>query len=210
MILLLFTILIGLIPLILVFFRKNKNTDEVSNLFPFLIIVFIASLYELIGSIILKINVNYWFVIYNLLVFITLFYFFYRILCRYRLLFFIFFTLFIFLLFYLFLNYSFEDFFIISPYFKGFQTIFILTFSILWFRKLFNERIIENLIDCSVFYFISGLIIYYCGTFFLFLLNDFIYKSDEKAFHDFWLLNIILNLVLRTLLIVGIWKARVK
>ena len=37
-----------------------------------------------------------------------------------------------------------------------------------------------------------------------------IYKNDNYLFQYYWLLNIVLLILLRTLLIVGIWKARVK
>jgi hypothetical protein len=96
----------------------------------------------------------------------------------------------------------------ISSFFTIYQTIIILVFSILWFRKIFKEFEINNLLDSPTFYFISGLLIYYCGSVVLFLLANDLYTTDQNSFQYYWLLNIILNFVLRTLLIVGIWKAR--
>ncbi len=97
-----------------------------------------------------------------------------------------------------------------SAYFNMFQTLIVLTFSILWFKQLFSKLEEESLSKNPNFYFVSGLIVCYCGTVFLFLVSSSIYAYDKSNFHYYWLLNILLNFVLRSLLIIGVWKARVK
>ncbi|TAE62230.1 MAG: hypothetical protein EAY77_07815, partial [Flavobacteriia bacterium] len=101
-----------------------------------------------------------------------------------------------------------DEFLIITSYIDTFITLFILFFTIIWFRKLILDAYIENLLQNSTFYFISGFILYYCGTLFLFLLSNYIYKVESSMFQSYWVINILLNLVLRTLLLVGLWKAR--
>ncbi|MFZ4680081.1 MAG: hypothetical protein ACOYLP_07935 [Flavobacterium sp.] len=103
-----------------------------------------------------------------------------------------------------------DDVLIITSYIDIFITMFILFFTIIWFRKLIIDAYIENLLDDSAFYFISGFVLYYCGTLFLFLLSNHLYKLDSSTFQSYWLLNILLNFVLRTLLLVGLWMARTK
>ena len=98
----------------------------------------------------------------------------------------------------------------ISSYFNVFQTITILVLSILWFRKILIDLEFESLLDNPIYFFVSGLLVYYLGTVFVYLIGSYIYFENKELFQYYWLLNIILNLVLRTLLIVGIWKARVK
>lgn len=211
MILVLFTVCYGLVPLLLFFLWKKKFSSEAKSFFPFTLLVFIASLYELIGSIFLRISVKYWFTVYNILIFTVVFHLFYKILKqKYKMLFVLFLMLFIFICIYISLNYAFEDVLEFNPYFKGFQTLFILTFSILWFRNLFSEMISKTLLNEPVFYLISGLILYYCGTFFLFLLGNVMYLNDEDSFHDSWIINVVLNIILRTLLILTLWKTRLK
>ena len=115
---------------------------------------------------------------------------------------------FIILCFFLYLYFNIEDILIITSYIDTFITLFILFFTIIWFRKLILDAYIENLLHNSTFYFISGFILYYCGTLFLFLLSNYIYKVDSNMFESYWVINILLNLVLRTLLLVGLWKAK--
>lgn len=209
--LLLFTICYGFLPLLLFFSLRKKMTSDTFLFLPFLALVFIASLYELIGTILLQYKVKYWFTLYDFLVFAALYHFYYTILKgQFRRLFFLFAIAFIAITFFISLYHSFDDVLIYSSYYKGYQTIFILTFSLLWFRKIFTDVMLISLKNEPAYYFISGLILYYCGTFFLFLLSNFMYVNDQRAFHDYWILNIILNLVLRTLLIVTVWKARLK
>lgn len=209
---LVFTILYGLLPLFLLIVFKDK-IENIKKIYPFVFVVFVASLYEFIGSILLKINVEYWFLIYGVIVFFGIHYFFYILLDkRFKNVFLILICLFLILFSISIFSYIFKsfDYLVISSFFIVFQTIIVLFFSILWFKKIFQELVINNLFDSPIFYFISGLILYYCGSVFLFLSASHIYAADKSNFQYYWLLNIILNLVLRTLLIVGIWKARVK
>ena len=98
----------------------------------------------------------------------------------------------------------------VSSYFNVFQTVVIVILSILWFKKILIDLDSNSLLDSSVYFFISGLLIYYLGTVFVYLIGSYIYFENKALFQYYWLLNIFLNLVLRTFLIIGIWKARVK
>lgn len=211
MFLLYFVIIFGIIPFLYFIIAKRQSEIELKAIIPFVILTFLSSLYELIGSLTLEWNVSYWFILYNILSFFCVFYFFYQILQkRHSLLFTIGMIAFFVLSYLLFQHYSFEDFFKVNSYFKIYTTVFVLLFSILWFMKLFAETYIDNLLHNSTFYFISGFVLYYCGTLFLFLLSNHLYKLDSDTFQSYWLLNILLNFVLRTLLLVGLWMARTR
>lgn len=203
------TILYGLLPFLLIVF--DKRVRNIESFYPFIFVVFIASLYEFIFSMIVKVNVENWFFVYGILAFIGIHYFFYNLLHKKFKSFFIV-SIFIFVAFSIlaFIYRISFDYLTISAFFKVNQTIIILIFSILWFRRMFEELETDDLLKNSNFYFISGLIIYYCGSVFLYLLANYIYASDKSNFQYYWLLNIILNLILRTLIIIGIWKARLK
>lgn len=207
---LIFTIIYGIVPFILYLIVKKKNRD-LHLILPFLIVVFLASVYELIGTVILKISVEYWYLVYKTLAFIGLHYFYYYLLDRkYKLLFLVYIIGFIILIILsqtVWINYIYLE---KSAYFNMFQTLIVLTFSILWFKQLFSKLEEESLSKNPNFYFVSGLIVCYCGTVFLFLVSSSIYAYDKSNFHYYWLLNILLNFVLRSLLIIGVWKARVK
>lgn len=203
----LITILYGLLPLI--FIHLNSNLNGIRAIYPLVCVIFIASLYEFIGSFLLEINVELWFLIYDLLVFLSVHYFFYTLLNKKYA------KLFITVILLLILSYGFLSFderllnyLQISAFFNVFQTLTIFLFSIIWFKNIFQECEIENLLESPHFYFISGLLIYYCGSVVLFLSASHIYETNHSDFQYYWLLNIILTFVLRTSLIVGIWKAR--
>ncbi len=211
MFLLYFVIIFGIIPLLYYFIAKSKNTRELKPIIPFITLTFVSSVYEFFGTLVLEWNVSYWFVFFEVLAFLCIYYFYFEILQKQFLKLFLL-ALFLFLGFclYLSLNFKIEDFFIITSYIDIVLTMFILFFTIIWFRKLIIDAYIENLLDNSAFYFISGFVLYYCGTLFLFLLSNHLYKLDSSTFQSYWLLNILLNFVLRTLLLVGLWMARTR
>ena len=211
MFLLYFVIIFGITPLLYYFIARSKNARELKPIIPFITLTFVSSLYELFGSLILGWNVSYWFVFFEILAFLCIYYFYFEILQKQFLKLFLL-TLFLFLgfCFYLSLNFIIKDFFIVSSYLNTFTTLFILFFTIIWFRRLILDASIENLLENSTFYFISGFILYYFGTLFLFLISNYLYKFDNLSLQSYWVVNIILNLILRILLIVGLWKARTK
>lgn len=211
MFLLYFVIIFGITPLLYYFIARSKNARELKPIIPFITLTFVSSLYELFGSLILGWNVSYWFVFFEILAFLCIYYFYFEILQKQFLKLFLL-TLFLFLgfCFYLSLNFIIKDFFIVSSYLNTFTTLFILFFTIIWFRRLILDASIENLLENSTFYFISGFILYYFGTLFLFLISNYLYKFDTLSLKSYWVVNIILNLILRIFLIVGLWKARTK
>lgn len=178
---------------------------------PYIVLVFIASIYEYAGTILLQINVKYWFVLYEFLVCLALFYYYYKLLNKVnKRLFYFFIILFLFISLNNIIVWDGENFNVLASYYNLLQTIFIITFSVQWIKGMFTSLKVESFTESSVFYFVSGLILYYSGTVFLFLMSNLIFKMDKSSFQEYWMLNIILNLALRTLLLIGIWKGRVK
>ena len=196
---------------ILFLFKKDKLFKSFGSIVPFVFLIFLSSSYELIFTYFYKINVSFWFLVYNILSFFCIFYFFYfELNKKNKLFFFLIFKLFIILLIYFYYNFNIQDILIINSHFKIFITSFILISTTLWFVKLINEGNVHNLLQTGSFYFIAGFVLYYCGTLFLFLLSDQLYKTDSRLFVYYWGINIFLNFVLRSLVIVGLWKLRIK
>lgn len=206
-----FAMLYGLVPFLYFLLIKDKISNKINATKPFLILVFLSGIYEFIFTTLLKWDVSNWFVIYSITSFFTIFYFYTTITTGInkllRVVSFIFFLL---LLLILFLSFGKEDFFKISSWIDTYTTVFIFIYSIIWFKKIFQELEYDTLWESPYFYFVSGLILYHFGNLFLFLMIELIYKNDNYLFQYYWLLNIVLLILLRTLLIVGIWKARVK
>lgn len=200
-------LLTGILPLFLIFLKK-KAFDFKQPIVPLLWLTAIATLYELIGTVILKVNATYWFQLYSLLVFCTLYHFFFKLLNRKYKNAFVFFIIgFVATYGTSFFFFDKENVFISTAINEPFITIFVLVFSFLWFRQLFEKVNIPNLWKHPSFYFISGLMIYYSGTFFFFLLSGSIFSSN-CYFYDYWMVNIIAIVALRVFISVGIWRMK--
>lgn len=89
------------------------------------------------------------------------------------------------------------------------EFFYIIAFSIRWFISVFKRFQVETIVVLPMFYFISGLLIYYSGTIFLFLLSEEILNAGLSLV-DYWVVNIVLVLIFRILLIISIWKGRTK
>lgn len=200
-------VLFGSVPfLYFILFRRRKKL-EAKSILPYLILTFFASLYELFGTLIIGWNVSNWFFIYNLLSFLCIYYFYYLELKKsYKSFFIFFFFSFLLLLLHLIYSHSLDDFLIISAKFHLFITVFILLSTLFWFHNLVNKEISNSKLNYGTFYFISGFVLYYCGTLFLFLMSNGLYISNSVLFFNYWSINIILNLVKFIFLIIGLWK----
>jgi len=141
----------------------------------------------------------------------ALFYFFFNVFKnRYRFLFYFFGA--VFLLTFIGLLYVWNDWNNLKTdsYLSLIEAIFVYTFVILWFKDVFLNLTEQYLWNFPLFYFISGFIFYFSGTLFLFLMGDLIYESPEVIFEDFWVFNIILNIIKNIFLMIGIWKEQKK
>lgn len=198
---------IGIIPLLILLLKK-RVFDFKEPIIPFVWLTAFATLYEFIGTGLLEIKTSYWFQMYSFLEIVTLSYFFSKLFQpKYKTAFRIFLVLLV-------TTYSFSFFFwnenaglIPNAINKTPLTFFVLTFAFLWFKELFKKMEIQNPWQNANFYFVSGFSVYYSSTFFLFLLGSFIFKSNVY-FYDYWLINIMATFVLRTLLIIGVWKMK--
>ncbi len=196
---------IGIIPLLILLLKK-RAFDFKKPIISFIWLTAFATLYEFFGSVILKINTSYWWQLYSLLEFITLYYFFFKLFQpKYKTTFWVFLVLLV-------TKYGFSyifwnEIFISTAINKIPLTIFVLTFSFLWFKELFKKMEIQNPWQNANFYFVSGFSVYYSSTFFLFLLGNSIFNSNIY-FYDYWLINIMATLILRTFLIIGVWKMK--
>ena len=197
----------GILPLFLIFLKK-KTFNVKQPIIPFVWLTAVGALYELIGTVILKVNATYWFQLYSLLGFCALYYFFFKLLNKkYKNAFVGFIIGFIATYGTSFFFLDQENVFISTAINEPFITIFVLVFSFLWFRQLFEKVNIPNLWKHPSFYFVSGLMIYYSGTFFFFLLSGSIFSSN-CYFYDYWMVNIIAIVALRVFISVGIWRMK--
>lgn len=200
-------LLIGIIPLLILFFYK-KALEFNRAITPFIWLTALATIYEFVGTVLLKINTSYWFQVYSFLEVIILYYFFFRLFqTKYKIAFGVFLILLLITYGFSFFLWSKNSGLITKAINKVPITFFVLTFSFLWFKELFYKMEIQNPWQNANFYFVTGFLLYYSSTFFLFLLASFLFKSNVY-FYDYWLINIAATIILRTSLIIGVWKMK--
>jgi len=197
-------IVTGFVPVVLAHKIKFYPFNYIK---PYLWLLFLASFYEGLFSLILKVDPHYWLLTYSFAEFAVLAYYYNRI-----------------------LNKKYQNIIILlgafyaiggitayltvydplyfDKYFGCVTTIFVYIFTILWFKDLFLELNVKSLWQLPEFYFVSAFLLYFSGTFFLFLLAETIFKNKETHYIDYVIVNIGLSFVLRILTIIGIWKAR--
>ena len=206
----------GVIPLSILFIRRKAFSWN-HPIVPFIWLTGIASVYEFIVSYWLEINTSYWFQLYALLSFLALYHFFSKLLKPHPKTNISWFLI-LFLIVYATSFFFWDDTgkLISSAINRAYITIFIIIFTVIWFKNLFDklqnytlfDKIeIPNLWQSEVFYFISGVFIYYSTTFFLFLSSNFIF-SHNAYFYEYWIVNVIATLFLRALLIISVWKMK--
>ena len=201
-----FVLITGLVPLILFLVYRNKKSMTKSLIFlPFLILVFLASIYELVVTAILKVDSSVWFRIYPLLEFFTLTWVFNRLFQgKYRFWYLSFAGIFTFIWFVFFTDAS-SSFLQNEGVLNLLVLILVLSSCVIWFNKKIRFES-ENIIVDPLFYFWVGLLLYFCGTFFLFALGELLFNTSKKMFLQYWYINLFFIFILRLSLCTGIWK----
>lgn len=201
-----FYLFLGILPLFLMKFLKIKAFQTLF-IHPFVWLIFFASIFEFIAFK-KQLETPYWYRFFILIDFLFLFYFFFFTLKKkYKLFFYSFLASFLLLYLYLIMIWDVKDSLRTDFYLTTFETLFVLIASLFWFITVFSELKETSLLHSSNFYFIAGFILYYSGTFFLFLVSDFMIKNMASQILSYWNANILFNVLLRTLIIIGIWKA---
>lgn len=204
------TTFIGIIPITSYLICFKKSNSNVDFLKPLILLNFISSFYEFVFTYLLKVDSEYWFRLYLLLEFLSIVYLFWKLFEQllYRRILIIF--TFLYIAFYLILLNQWVPHHNLTTdsYLNVFTTLLVYLFSILWFRKVFANFELESLIHSPVFIVLSGLLLYFSSTLFLFLMSDYILKDVHYNFLDFWQLNVVMCILFRLLLLTAILKGK--
>ncbi|MGO4875020.1 hypothetical protein ACEN2P_00330 [Pedobacter psychrotolerans] len=185
--------------------EKKTFLSAIKGIVPFLYLTAFASLYECVGTVMLQINTSYWFQIYTLLEFAAIYFYYFQLLGKhYKSSFII--SVIVWIIFY---GISFffwdKDHKALSLAINSFSiSLFVFFFSFCYFKDLLDATNIVLWKKPSFFYNV-GFSIYYASTLLLFLCTSYFFKNGD---YHYWLVNIIATLILRLLLIVGVWKTK--
>lgn len=201
------TLALGMFPLAFFWEGRKKQSIETYYFLPFIILLALSTVYELVFTLLLKRNVNFWFSFYLLLEFYALSYFFLRLSINKRV--WVVFSIGFLVLFgTLYFHRNDYNELTLDGYLSAFTFVTILTYSTIWFLKTVRQPEGKSLVTSALFYYIGGMLFYATGTLFLFLMGGIIYKNSRSDFQDFWFLNVLFSFIFRVLIIIGIWKDR--
>jgi hypothetical protein len=196
---------IAQLPLIGIWFSKKPKSADIVYITPFATLVAFGGLYEAIVTKQLHIDTTIWFKVYTLLEFICINYFFLKLLDKrhhlaLKSLLMLFILVFIGLQIYWISGGSEST----DSWLALLETILVYVASMFWFKDIFANMTLQTFWDSPAFYFVSGFILYFSGTLFLFLMSDFVFTPQEMSKH--WIINVVLSLLLSIIIIIGIWK----
>jgi len=198
-----------MLPFILFYLKETKAKEGANIVLPLLLLTAFASIYETLGSLVLKWDTSYWFRIYDLLEFCAIFYFFFRLMgIQWKK------WLYLFPLAYviiymggLLLWQQFNE-LQVKALFSTILLLFICTSAFTWLHLRF-KNIKEVLgIAPAILVFLAAIVLYYTSTYFLFLMSNELFTSAKKDFEKYWMLNVVATLLYRILLILGVWSIR--
>lgn len=198
---------LGTVPIILYLSKREKHKD-IRFLVPFIYLSVASVIYEIIATEILSVNSTIWFKVYTLLEFLSLYYFFKFALRNSATLvntFLIGFVL-------AFLSLQ-------VHWFMGgnantdsslitIEALLVYIGSFIWFKQTFTDMNLKTLWNSPTFFFISGFVLFFSGTLFLFLMSDIVFTQKEVS--RYWIINVILSIVLYISISIGIWIGQQK
>lgn len=200
-------ILFSIILLLYFKFSKGKNSDlNINNL---ILLFFIGGIYELLFTMVLGYDSQIWFKIYPFLEFIALLYFFRKLIGLSQSVFYIIIGIYSILFIYLYYLYHFK---ISSTALELFipitHCLLVFTGSTKWTIQQFEKLETSSLLHFPVFYILSGMILYYSGTFFIFGLETIFRYTKSPVLLYFWYINLLLLFIYRLSFYIAIWKAK--
>lgn len=199
-------VFLGSLPFAFYLKKGKENKNYIKFLLPFVVVIFVGGLYEVIGSEILRIDSKVWFRVYALLEFYSLLYFYYKLIKRKKI-----FTFFGILFILMFLHQLYEWFYYPAIGFNFIvlqiiSTALVLTSSVIWFISAFNKLEEDDFHKNPVFYIIAAFLLYHCSTFIVFVVTDYLVQNKMKVM-QFYMIVYYANLVLRGTLTIVFWKA---
>ena len=207
-----FAIVMGIAPLLILFFRNvsSRYYSLIKAIKPYLWLLLIGSLYELIVTTILEIPSGFWFTLYTYLEFLTLWYFFRKLLPKTLQVFSYVLILLITLGFLLVLfNWRIDIHQLLEAYIVVPISVFVFTYVFVWCRELFKRDELVSLWQMPDFYFLSGLFIYFSvGV----LASLLIYELGKVTgiFSKYWIVFVVVSIIMRIMMIIGVIKATAK
>lgn len=194
---------------LLLYFYLNKQLLDNLNIYYLVLLFGLGALSELSFSIILNFDSQCWFKIYSYLEFLTLLLFFRKLIDITQSVFYFIIILysiiyaFLVVMFFNKININLFELFIPIA-----NCLIVFTGSTKWTIQQFEKLETSSLLHFPVFYILSGMILYYSGTFFIFGLETIFRYTKSPTLLYFWYINLLLLFIYRLSFYIAIWKAK--
>ena len=99
---------------------------------------------------------------------------------------------------------------IYNSYSKSLESGFLVCFSIGWLYKVFVDQSIKRLETHPVFWINAGVLIYFSGSFLLFIMNNFLMEIPLIEFFEAWALHGIFIMIHYLFISIGLWLIKHK
>jgi VanZ family protein len=201
-----YSYLIILIPFSIGILKMRYLREETLKIFFYIII---GVLFEIISSIMLALKIRNnlpFFHIYTIIEFFIISWFYWLIFKGYFSKFTIPITFFTFFIFSLIDSFVFHNVFTFNSYSKSLECIIIVTYSVLYLYKTFNEFQEKDPSDTPVFWINAGFLFYFSGCLFLFTFSNYILTQGRTIAIATWALHAFFMILMYILIAVGLWK----
>ena len=88
---------------------------------------------------------------------------------------------------------------------RAVESFLLILLALLFFYKVFHESTVKRLERYPMFWVNSGILVYFCGSFFLFIFSNYILGQSEDMLHAYWGIHSVLNIVLNLFFAMGLW-----
>lgn len=97
-----------------------------------------------------------------------------------------------------------------NSYSKSVESAFLVCFSIGWFYKVFVDQSIKRLETHPMFWINAAVLIYFAGSFLLFITNNFLMEIPLIEFFEAWALHGIFIMIHYLFISIGLWLIKRK
>jgi hypothetical protein len=84
--------------------------------------------------------------------------------------------------------------------------LLVIVLALLFFYQLLSNLTVERLKDYPFFYFNTAFLIYFCGSFFIFLFSKQVSTLDKDLIKMISMFHCLLNIFYLSFITIGIWK----
>lgn len=100
----------------------------------------------------------------------------------------------------------FEGFYRYNAYTRALESLIIITFTLLFYFQMLDELAIQEPTASPDFWFATGFLLYFAGSFVLFTLSNILASQSKEINFIAWAMHAFLLAVLHILISVGLWK----